>query len=37
MLLVDDILCFPFKRILWDFREIDKIAMRNWTAKVRRS
>ena len=26
MLLVDDILCFPFSSILWVFREIDKIA-----------
>jgi hypothetical protein len=26
MLLVDDILCFPFTSILWVFREIDKIA-----------
>ena len=26
MLLVDDILCFPFSSILWIFREIDKIA-----------
>ena len=26
MLLVDDILCFPFSSILWIFREISKIA-----------
>ena len=26
MLLVDDILCFPFSSILWIFREINKIA-----------
>ena len=26
MLLVDDILCFPFSSILWVFREISKIA-----------
>ena len=26
MLLVDDILCFPFSGILWIFREISKIA-----------
>jgi hypothetical protein len=26
MLLVDDVLCFPFSGILWIFREITKIA-----------